>query len=126
MQDAFLVEYLTSFVTSIAAIVLGVAFPGGRNAPAVVAGELGGVASDVDATRLIRRITAVVIRVTSERIGDAAAGGALELVSRAGRLGAVLILVRIVETVIISVTNPSHGDAALVIAREIPNIRTSL
>lgn len=117
---------MTSFIGTVAAIVFRVAFPGGRDAAAVVAGELRGVARDVDATRLVRRVAAVVVRIASERVGNAATGCALELVSGTRRFGAVLVLVRIVQTVVVAVADPSLGDAALVVAREIPNIWTSL
>lgn len=117
---------MTSFIGTVAAIIFRVAFPGGRDAAAIVAGELRGVARDVDATRLIRRVAAVVVRVAAERVGNAATGCALELVGGARRFGAVLVLVRIVQTVVVTVAHPSLGDAALVVASEIPNIWTSL
>ncbi len=117
---------LTSFVASVAAIVFGIAFPGGRDAAAVVASELGSVARDVDAARLVRRVAAVVIRVTAERVGDTAARCALELVRRAGWLGAVLILVRIVQAIVVAVADPRLGDAALVVAGKVPNVGAGL
>lgn len=121
-----LLFFFTSFIATVAAIVLGIAFPGGRDATAVVASELGGVASDVYAARFVRRVATVVIRVTAERIGDAATRRALELVGGTGRFGAVLILIRIVQTVVVSVANPSFRNAPLVVARKIPNVGASL
>ena len=78
------------------------------------------------AARFVRRVATVVIRVTAERIGDAATRRALELVGGTGRFGAVLILIRIVQTVVVSVANPSFRDAPLVVARKIPNVGASL
>lgn len=116
----------TSFVAAVSAIVLGIAFPGGRDTAAVVASELGRVASDVDAARLVRRIAAIVVRVAAERVGDATARRALELVRGTSGLGAILIFVRIVQAIIVAVANPRFGDASLVVARKIPNVGTSL
>ena len=81
---------------------------------AVIARELGRIASDVDAAE------------APERVGDAPAGIAQEIVCRASRFRAVLNFVRLVQAIVVSIANPSFGDATLIIACEIPNIRTSL
>ena len=115
-----------SFIASVAAVVLRVALPGGRNAAAVLAGELRCVARGVDAVHLVGRVSAVVIRVAFERFRNTAAGIALELVGLARGFRAVLLLVGIVQTVVISVADPRLGDAALVVARKVPRIGTGL
>ena len=43
----------TSFVATVTAIVFRVTFPGGRDTATVVTSELGSVAGDIDAARLV-------------------------------------------------------------------------
>ena len=54
------------------------------------------------------------------------AGSALELVGRTSRFGAILILIRIVQTIIVAIADPSLRDATLVVASEIIKVRASL
>ena len=68
------------FVFIVEAVVVSVADPGLRDAAAIIARELGRIARHVDAAHLVGRVSAVVIRVAPERVGDAPAGITLELV----------------------------------------------
>ena len=76
--------------------------------------ELERIACDVDAAE------------APERVGDAPAGIAQEIVRRASRFRAVLNFVRVVQAIVVSIANPSFGDETLIVACEILNIRTSL
>ena len=116
----------TSFIRSIAAIIFRVTFPRWGNTTAVIAGELSGVAGDVDTSHFVGGITAIVVGIAAERIGNAATGCALIFVGRAGGSGAVLILIGVIEAVVIAVADPSLWDASLIVAREIPDVWTRL
>lgn len=74
-----------ALVRPVAAVVLRVAFPRRRHAPAVVAKELRGRARHVRATRLVAIVAAVVLAVAPERAGHAPAGTALPLARGARR-----------------------------------------
>lgn len=74
-----------ALVRTVTAVVLRVALPRGRHAPAVVAQELSGRARDVCAPGLVAVVAAVVLAVTAERAGHATAGTALPFARRARR-----------------------------------------
>lgn len=75
---------------------------------------------------LTKTVAAVVFSITSEGAGNAPARGTPEIGRGASGSGAILVFIRVVQAVVVSVANPSLGNASLVVAREIPGIRASL
>ena len=71
-------------------------------------------------------VSAVVLVVAHECLWNAEAVGALELVFRAGRSGAVSRFIWPVQTVVVAVADPRLRDAPLVLASEVPGVGTLL
>ena len=70
-------------------------------------------------------ICTVIVSVAFESVWNTTTRTALELVGSASWLGTILCpFIGIVEAVIIAITNPSFGDATLVLARKIPRVCT--
>ena len=78
--------------------------------PSVVAGELARLARHVLAAVLIGEVSAVVVRVALEGGRDAPPRAALKVAGAAGRcLGAVALLVAVVQAVVIAIAHPRLG-----------------
>ena len=117
---ARLVHAERSFVRAVAAVILLVAFPVVGDAFTVAALEKAVITFEVGTVFLVREIFTVVIGVTFEHRRDTFSRVTAELVRFAGYGSAVLLLVRIVETIIRTVANPGLLDTSAIGAREVP------
>ena len=75
---------------------------------------------------LTKSIATIVVSVTSKRAGNAPSGLTPEVTRGTSGRRTILVFIWIVQTIVISVTNPSFGNTSLIIASKIPRIGTSL
>lgn len=93
--------------------------------PVIITSKLIGSTRNVWTTRLVTVISTIIFRVTPEAQRYTSAGFALELVATAGWFRAVLHLIAVIETVIVTIAHPRLGYTALIGASKVPGIGAS-
>lgn len=116
----------TTLIRTISAIVFTVAFPHVRYATFVKAGELRSAASHVAAFEFVRIITTIVLLITLEIQWYTTTRFTLEFIRAASWFGAVLFLVTVVQAIVVPIAHPRFRYASLIIAGEVPGVRTRL